>query len=208
MGFPATTRLNTATAAVATTWAILKAASRPVHAEIAPFRTTMAPAIDATATAAISIVLVFALTYAAIWLSLGASSFRIGSSAAPSVSFSSLTWRLNILNWPAEVPAASAAAPPVTRASSAFIFVRSPDLIAASLRPGMSLASAPPLPAYAFASALETASRLLPLAADTSTAMVSPVCASDRSPVAVASFARAGRSSSSATPVASDSCVM
>ena len=91
MGFPATTRLNTATAAVAMTWAILNAASRPVHAEIAAFSAMIAAAIDATATTAISIVFVFALTYAAIWLSFGASSFRIGSSEAPSVSFSSST---------------------------------------------------------------------------------------------------------------------
>ena len=171
------------------------------NAVMAAFTPTTVAASAPMTAPSLTMTSVLSLTNPATWTRIGASCLSTGRRAMPISSWVSCNVSWKILYWPAAVSAASAAAPPVRRASSALIFAKSPDSIAALLMPGMSLARALPLPAYAFERALLIASVLLPVAALTSRAMARPCWALVTSPVAVASFARAGRSSSSATPV-------
>ena len=208
MGFAVRAMLKAIWATVAAAWAILTTCIIAPNAVMIAFMATTAPATAAMPAPNFTSRSLLSLTNVAMRTSTGARSLRTGSSAMPISSCVSWMVSWKILYWPAAVLAASAAAPPVSLASSLLIFAKSPDLTAASSMPGMSFARAAPLPAYAFASALDTWSVVLPVAALTSSATARPCWACVTLPVAVASFARAGRSSSSATPVASDSLVM
>ena len=93
-------------------------------------------------------------------------------------------------------------APPVVFASSSMITFISSDSFAAAERPGTSFSSLAVWPVWASAIAFETVSTSFPEAAEMSSAAFMTFCALATSPVAVTSVSSAGRSSSSATPVA------
>ena len=109
---------------------------------------------------------------------------------------------LSIAKRPAYVLALAAAAPPNCAVSASWAALKSLVLIMFSSSGTPNFFSAVKLPSYALPMAVETWAKSLPVAFEASILRVSNSCAFVASPVNRTKPASAGRSSSSATPVA------
>ena len=125
-----------------------------------------------------------------------------GSNAPPICSCISAHWIFMRASLPSSVSAHAAACPFTCSLSRCVAVAKSSDFSPASFSPGTSFASAVVLPLCAFAIAVAAVSSEMPFARARSIDKPIRSCASDTSFVADVSVAIAGRSSSSATPVA------